>query len=166
MYLNKDRKNCTLYFVKSNDINDLIKSNSLGSVYDLEILKSDSDSIKYGRVETQIVGALRYTTDEDISSFIEKSDIIVEVIKNKSSYSSFHLEPSSSTEVRIIMYELLNFSEIKEFENIGSIERRLITTIEIEIKPIKVVETESNNILRDIKSLIRDNKLDNLLGNS
>ena len=82
------------------------------------------------------MGSLRYTNEQDIKSFINNSNIIVELVQNKSSYSSFHLEPSSTTEVRIIMFELLNFSELKSFEEIGKIEKRIIKTIEIEIKPI------------------------------
>lgn len=154
-----------LYFITS----DFLKMDfhtTLVSFHDFEV-KSNGDIIEYERVNSRIASAIRYEKEENIKESVNKNNILVEVNNKKSSYSSFHLEPSTIEEVRIIKYEVLEMNESTEFESIGNVDHRSIKTTNLKIKALKIINSQTGNTLRnDIISLLRDQKLDDLLGDS
>jgi hypothetical protein len=140
--------------------------NTLVSFHDFEV-KSNGDIIEYERVNSRISSAIRYEKEENIKESVNKCNILVEVNNKKSSYSSFHLEPSTIEEVRIIKYEVLEMNESTEFEPIGNVDHRTIKTTNLKIKALKIINSQTGTTLRnDIISLLRDKKLDDLLGDS
>jgi hypothetical protein len=154
-----------LYFITS----DFLKMDfhtTLVSFHDFEV-KSNGDIIEYERINSRIASAIRYEKEENIKESVNKCNILVEVNNKKSSYSSFHLEPSTIEEVRIIKYELLEMNESTEFEPIGNVDHRSIKTTNLKIKALKIINSQTGTTLRnDIVSLLRDQKLDDLLGDS
>jgi hypothetical protein len=154
-----------LYFITS-DFLKMDFHNTLVSFHDFEV-KSNGDIIEYERVNSRIASAIRYEKEENIKESVNKSNILVEVNNKKSSYSSFHLEPSTIEEVRIIKYEVLEINESTEFEPIGNVDHRTIKTTNLKIKALKIINSQTGTTLRnDIVSLLRDQKLDDLLGDS
>jgi hypothetical protein len=153
-----------LYFITS-DFLKMDFHNTLVSFHDFEV-KSNGDIIEYERVNSRIASAIRYEKEENIKESVNKCNILVEVNNKKSSYSSFHLEPSTIEEVRIIKYEVLEMNESTEFEPIGN-DHRTIKTTNLKIKALKIINSQTGTTLRnDIVSLLRDQKLDDLLGDS
>jgi len=154
-----------LYFITS----DFLKMDfhtTLVSFHDFEV-KSNGDIIEYERINSRIASAIRYEKEENIKESVNKCNILVEVNNKKSSYSSFHLEPSTIEEVRIIKYEVLEMNESTEFEPIGNVDHRSIKTTNLKIKALKIINSQTGTTLRnDIVSLLRDQKLDDLLGDS
>jgi hypothetical protein len=154
-----------LYFITS----DFLKMDfhtTLVSFHDFEV-KSNGDIIEYERVNSRIASAIRYEKEENIKESVNKCNILVEVNNKKSSYSSFHLEPSTIEEVRIIKYEVLEMNESTEFEPIGNVDHRSIKTTNLKIKALKIINSQTGTTLKnDIISLLRDQKLDDLLGDS
>jgi hypothetical protein len=154
-----------LYFITS-DFLKMDFHNTLVSFHDFEV-KSNGDIIEYERVNSRIASAIRYEKEENIKESVNKSNILVEVNNKKSSYSSFNLEPSTIEEVRIIKYEVLEINESTEFEPIGNVDHRTIKTTNLKIKALKIINSQTGTTLRnDIVSLLRDQKLDDLLGDS
>ena len=154
-----------LYFITS-DFLKMDFHNTLVSFHDFEV-KSNGDIIEYERVNSRIASAIRYEKEENIKESVNKCNILVEVNNKKSSYSSFHLEPSTIEEVRIIKYEVLEMNESTEFEAIGNVDHRSIKTTNLKIKALKIINSQTGTTLRnDIVSLLRDQKLDDLLGDS
>jgi hypothetical protein len=154
-----------LYFITS----DFLKMDfhtTLVSFHDFEV-KSNGDIIEYERINSRIASAIRYEKEENIKESVNKCNILVEVNNKKSSYSSFHLEPSTIEEVRIIKYEVLEMNESTEFEPIGNVDHRSIKTTNLKIKALKIINSQTGTTLKnDIISLLRDQKLDDLLGDS
>ena len=154
-----------LYFITS-DFLKMDFHNTLVSFHDFEV-KSNGDIIEYERVNSRIASAIRYEKEENIKESVNNCNILVEVNNKKSSYSSFHLEPSTIEEVRIIKYEVLEMNESTEFEPIGNVDHRTIKTTNLKIKALKIINSQTGTTLRnDIVSLLRDQKLDDLLGDS
>jgi hypothetical protein len=154
-----------LYFITS-DFLKMDFHNTLVSFHDFEV-KSNGDIIEYERVNSRIASAIRYEKEENIKESVNNCNILVEVNNKKSSYSSFHLEPSTIEEVRIIKYEVLEMNESTEFEPIGNVDHRTIKTTNLKIKALKIINSQTGTTLRnDIISLLRDKKLDDLLGDS
>ena len=154
-----------LYFITS-DFLKMDFHNMLVSFHDFEV-KSNGDIIEYKKVNSRIAGAIRYEKEENIKESVNRSNILVEVNNKKSSYSSFHLEPSTIEEVRIIKYEILEMNESTELEPIGNVDHRTIKTTNLKIKALKIINSKSGTTLKnDIISLLRDQKLDDLLGDS
>ena len=154
-----------LYFITS----DFLKMDfhtMLVSFHDFEV-KSNGDIIEYKKVNSRISGAIRYEKEENIKDSVNRSNILVEVNNKKSSYSSFQLELSTIEEVRIIKYEILEMNESTKLEEIGNIDHRIVKTTNLKIKALKIINSNSGTTLKnDIISLLRDQKLDDLLGDS
>ena len=154
-----------IYFITS-DFLKMDFHNTLVSFHDFEV-KSNGDIIEYERVNSRIASAIRYEKEENIKESVNKCNILVELTNKKSSYSSFHLEPSTIEEVRIIKYEVLEINESTEFEPIGNVDHRSIKTTNLKIKALKIINSQTGTTLKnDIISLLRDQKLDDLLGDS
>ncbi len=154
-----------LYFITS-DFLKMDFHSTPSSFHGFEV-KSNGDIIEYERVNSRIASAIRYEKEENIKESVNKNNILVEVNNKKSSYSSFHLEPSTIEEVRIIKYKVLEMNESTEFEAIGNVDHRSIKTTNLKIKALKIINSQTGTTLRnDIISLLRDQKLDDLLGDS
>ncbi len=154
-----------LYFITSDFLKMDFHTTPV-SFHDFEV-KSNGDIIEYERVNSRIASAIRYEKEENIKESVNKNNILVEVNNKKSSYSSFHLEPSTIEEVRIIKYKVLEMNESTEFEAIGNVDHRSIKTTNLKIKALKIINSQTGTTLRnDIISLLRDQKLDDLLGDS
>jgi hypothetical protein len=148
-----------LYFITS-DFLKMDFHNTLVSFHDFEV-KSNGDIIEYERVNSRIASAIRYEKEENIKESVNKSNILVEVNNKKNIY------PSTIEEVRIIKYEVLEMNESTEFEPIGNVDHRTIKTTNLKIKALKIINSQTGTTLRnDIVSLLRDQKLDDLLGDS